>query len=285
MTPKLEEEISEAGSPYVGWLSRLNASARNFRTRRSVIGVCFFERRIDFVIAVSTPNVPSEGPPHTKGGYREDRRIEPVIDRLMGRVNGDAGNQVWLRILGNAVGQVRRFDLPGCQSAGQWRPNAIPAQRPAAHQLSHKTAIVQETLARAKRKVVNSIGRSATGKSPHLVLETAFELFVQDQFRPRPNVSPSVGLRYDRQNYIHEKNNFAPRVALAFSPDSRRKTVIRAGAGTFYERSGNGPVADLLRFDGAHLLPVILSEPTYPDPLVPVHCRHIPSPELSSPQT
>jgi len=54
---------------------------------------------------------------------------------------------------------------------------------------------------------------------------------------------------------------------LAFSPDSRRKTVIRAGAGTFYERSGNGPVADLLRFDGAHLLPVILSEPTYPDPL------------------
>ena len=41
MTPKLDEEISDAGSLYVGWLSTLNASARNFRASRSVMGVSF----------------------------------------------------------------------------------------------------------------------------------------------------------------------------------------------------------------------------------------------------
>ena len=104
--------------------------------------------------------------------------------------------------------------------------------------------------------------------NPHISFwETAFGLFVQDQIRLRPNLSLSVGLRYDRQNYIHDNNNFALRLSLAFSPDSKRKTVIRVGSGAFYERSGNGPIADLLRFDGAHLLPVILSNPSYPDPL------------------
>ena len=41
MTPKLGSEISDAGSPKIGWLSRLNASNRNFTASRSVMAVFF----------------------------------------------------------------------------------------------------------------------------------------------------------------------------------------------------------------------------------------------------
>ena len=68
-----------------------------------------------------------------------------------------------------------------------------------------------------------------------------FGLFVQDNILLRPNLSLAMGLRYDRQNYLADGNNFAPRLSFAFAPGKQRKTVIRAGSGIFYDRTGNGP--------------------------------------------
>jgi outer membrane receptor protein involved in Fe transport len=65
--------------------------------------------------------------------------------------------------------------------------------------------------------------------------------FVQDDFRVRPNLSLSIGLRYNWQNYLHDSNNFAPRFAFAYSAGKKRKTVFRGGAGIFYDRTGAGP--------------------------------------------
>jgi hypothetical protein len=92
-------------------------------------------------------------------------------------------------------------------------------------------------------------------------------LFVQDDLKLRPNLSLSIGLRYDWQDYLPDHNNFAPRFSLAFSPDKKRKTVLRAGAGIFFERTGNGAIADLLRLDGYRLRRLILTNPAFPDPL------------------
>jgi hypothetical protein len=91
-------------------------------------------------------------------------------------------------------------------------------------------------------------------------------LFVQDNILLRPNLSLAVGLRYDRQNYLADANNFAPRLSFAYAPGKQRKTVIRAGAGIFYDRTGNGPISDSLLFDGLRLRQVFLSDPGYPDP-------------------
>ena len=62
-------------------------------------------------------------------------------------------------------------------------------------------------------------------------------LFAQDEWRIRPNVILSYGLRYENESIVHDVNNFGPRAAVAYDPFRSGKTVIRAGAGIFYNRA------------------------------------------------
>ncbi|HZS45234.1 MAG TPA: carboxypeptidase regulatory-like domain-containing protein [Blastocatellia bacterium] len=97
-------------------------------------------------------------------------------------------------------------------------------------------------------------------------LEKVIGGFVQDDFRYRPNLMVSFGMRYDWQNYFHDNNNFAPRLSFAYSPGKSQKTVIRGGAGIFYDRTGPRPVIDLLLFNGQNLDLFLISNPLFPDP-------------------
>jgi Carboxypeptidase regulatory-like domain len=94
-----------------------------------------------------------------------------------------------------------------------------------------------------------------------------FGLFAQDQIMARSNFSIALGLRYDKQNYLGDRNNFSPRLSFAYSPDKKRKTVLRGGAGIFYDRTGINTIADKLRFNGLRLRQVNILNPGYPDPL------------------
>ena len=96
-----------------------------------------------------------------------------------------------------------------------------------------------------------------------------FGLFVQDNILLRPNLSIGAGLRYDRQSHLGDSNNLAPRLSFAYAPDEKRRTVVRGGAGIFYDRTGGGPIADSLRFDGQRLREITINDPGYPDPLSP----------------
>jgi hypothetical protein len=99
----------------------------------------------------------------------------------------------------------------------------------------------------------------------HVVfLEVVAGTFVQDEYRLRPNLTISTGLRYDWQNFIHDNNNFSPRMSFAYAPGKSRKTVLRGGAGLFYDRTGAGPIFDLERYNGLRLRQVVLSNPAYP---------------------
>jgi hypothetical protein len=100
----------------------------------------------------------------------------------------------------------------------------------------------------------------------HLVfLEKVLSGFIEDNIRLKPTLSLSLGLRYYWQNYFHgDANNFAPRFSFAYAPSKNSKTVIRGGTGVFYDRSGPRPIADLLHFDGVHLLRFVLDNPSYP---------------------
>jgi hypothetical protein len=62
-------------------------------------------------------------------------------------------------------------------------------------------------------------------------------LFFQDEWHARPNLTLAAGLRYENETVIRDRNNFGPRLALALDPFGTGKTVLRAGAGVFYNRA------------------------------------------------
>jgi Carboxypeptidase regulatory-like domain/TonB dependent receptor len=65
-------------------------------------------------------------------------------------------------------------------------------------------------------------------------------LYIQDDWKVRPNFTLSAGLRYETQNAIHDHADWAPRVGFAWGigggGKSAPKTVLRAGFGLFYDR-------------------------------------------------
>jgi outer membrane receptor protein involved in Fe transport len=97
-------------------------------------------------------------------------------------------------------------------------------------------------------------------------LEKVIGFFVQDEIRVGPRLSASLGLRYDWQNYFHDDNNIGPRGSFAFAPSADGKSVIRGGAGVFYDRTGPRPIQDLLRYDGVRQRRYVVTNPGYPDP-------------------
>ncbi|MDT5155886.1 MAG: hypothetical protein QOH51_243 [Acidobacteriota bacterium] len=66
---------------------------------------------------------------------------------------------------------------------------------------------------------------------------TYLGLFIQSEWRPRPRLTVTAGLRYEAESVLRDRNNFAPRLALAIDPTGAGKTVLRVGAGVFYNRA------------------------------------------------
>jgi hypothetical protein len=116
-----------------------------------------------------------------------------------------------------------------------------------------------------------------TGQGHVAFLEKVICAFVEDNIRVRSNFSLYLGVRYYWQNYFHDDaKNFAPRVSFAFAPSANGKTVIRGGAGVFYDRTGPGPIGDLLHFNGVNLLRFIVDSPLVSYPIDPAVLSQIP---------
>jgi Carboxypeptidase regulatory-like domain len=116
-----------------------------------------------------------------------------------------------------------------------------------------------------------------TGQGHVAFLERILCGFVEDNIRVKPNLSVYLGVRYYWQNYFHDDpNNFAPRVSFAYAPSVTSKSVIRGGAGMFYDRTGPSPIGDLLHFNGVNLLRFIVDPPIVSYPVNPSVLSQIP---------
>lgn len=79
------------------------------------------------------------------------------------------------------------------------------------------------------------------------VKNTYWGLFVNDEFKLRQNLTLSMGLRYERETTLDDTNNFGPRMGIAWDPFNKGKTVVRFGAGMFYNRTLLRTVADSIQ--------------------------------------
>ncbi len=129
----------------------------------------------------------------------------------------------------------------------------------------------------------------------------SYNFYVNDSFRLRPNLTLSVGLRYEynsppvdpedranlydpatqslvrvgtngvpRSGYEPDRNNLAPRLGLAWTLGSKGNTVVRTGYGVYYDQSAlapseglyfNPPFFNLQVFFPLQGLPLSLSDP------------------------
>lgn len=64
-----------------------------------------------------------------------------------------------------------------------------------------------------------------------------YGIFIQDDWKARPNLTISLGLRWDNETILKDRNNLGPRVSFAWSPAESNRTVVRGGYGIFYNRA------------------------------------------------
>jgi hypothetical protein len=92
-------------------------------------------------------------------------------------------------------------------------------------------------------------------------------LYAEDEWRIRPNLSLTYGLRFESQNDIHDHADFAPRLGIAWGVGSdgksAPKTVVRGGFGIFYDRFGYNLVQQAERLNGVTQQSLVIQDPQF----------------------
>jgi hypothetical protein len=105
-------------------------------------------------------------------------------------------------------------------------------------------------------------------------------LFVQDEWKPRKDLTINSGLRYDAQFLPDpietDRNNIAPRLGIAYAPGDQR-TVIRASYGIYFERIPLRATSNALQRDGSKYIVVQLAPSQPGAPVFPNRLSIAPS--------
>ncbi len=120
----------------------------------------------------------------------------------------------------------------------------------------------------------------AFGKTDWFQTNPNLGWFVQDEWRPRRELTINAGIRNDVQwlaaGIEPRSLNFAPRLGVAFAPRDR-KTIVRSGFGLYYDRIPLRAVANALRGAGVDYKSVSLQRTQSGAPAFPAKLTGVPS--------
>jgi hypothetical protein len=78
--------------------------------------------------------------------------------------------------------------------------------------------------------------------------------YAEDDWKIRPNMTLSYGLRFETQNGIQDHGDWAPRLGFAWGLGGKKnaapKTIIRTGFGIFYDRFGQNLIVNAEQLNG-----------------------------------
>jgi hypothetical protein len=122
--------------------------------------------------------------------------------------------------------------------------------------------VAEETSCEASGATLFTINRG----TPALSLNYAdLGLYGEDDWRARPNMTLSMGLRFETQTGIHDHADLAPRLGLSWGLGKGRspKSVLRAGFGVFYDRISQTNLLMAQRMNGLNQQSYTCSNPTF----------------------
>ena len=115
--------------------------------------------------------------------------------------------------------------------------------------------------------------------------QTQVALFSQNDFKLTNTFTLMLGVRYQVQTNIRDRNNFDPRIGFAYAIGNA--TVIRGGVAVFTQWVRAGDIQRFRRLDGERLFEIQIDNPGWPDPFasgsVRPRSRRVLEPHIKSP--
>ena len=224
----------------------------------------------------------SGGPPFTEPGYNWDKNFEltNIITFTQGthaiKVGGRARQDYLTNFSTNNFNGSYNFSL----AAGTVPPCLAGYTDPTSLTLYQVTEQMLAEGATASSLAAQGCGPTQFTLSQGIPLINVkqFDLgmFVQDDWRLRPNLTVSTGIRYETQDNIRDHDDWAPRIGIAWAPFAKKnapsKTVIRGGFGFFYDRFADNNVENALRNNGYTQQSYQLNAPSCPTPISAANC-------------
>jgi hypothetical protein len=188
-------------------------------------------------------------PDDFNGTYTFAGGLAPLLDARGEPVRDASGEALLIPV--TSIERYRRtllFSAPNCGAAA----GGFPCLQPA------------EIRARGGGATQLTLG----GGDPRAeASQVDFGAYFQDDWRVRPNLTASYGLRYEFQTNIGVRLNLAPRVALVWAPGlkagdpaSKAASVVRAGFGVFFDRFNENQVLIANKYAAANFFRFVVDD-------------------------